>query len=165
MLSFVERWMARLAAAALVLLMVIVLIDVIGRDFFGRPLAAGTELTELVMAAMAFLALPLLAWRQRDITVDLFDFLSGTNTLQKVQVALAGIVGAIVYALLSWQMWVFAQRAMTNGEATAQLQFPLTYAWRAMSMLAAVAALASVIVAIAVFTRRPVRPHQGGGIS
>ncbi|MBT2301907.1 TRAP transporter small permease [Variovorax paradoxus] len=158
MLNRLERWMARAAAAALVILMLIVLVDVIGRDIFNRPLAAGTELTELSMASMVFLAFPLLAFRQRDITVDLFDFLVGGETLRKLQVVLAGLVGTAVYGLLSRQMIIFAQRAALSGEATSQLGFPLTYAWWAMCALSALAALASLVVALAAFTRRPIEP-------
>lgn len=156
MIDKLERWMGRGAAAALVLLMLIVLIDVIGRDVFNKPLAAGVELTELAMAAMAFLSFPLLAWRQRDITIDLFDFLAGSPALRKLQVALAGVVGAIVFALLARQLVVFAQRAAESGESTAQLHIPLAYAWSVMCVLAAVTALASLVVAIAVFTRHPI---------
>lgn len=158
MLRALERWMARTAAAALVILMIIVLVDVIGRDVFNRPLAAGTELTELAMATMVFLSFPLLAFRQRDITVDLFDFLVGGVTLRKLQVVLAGIVGATVYGLLSRQMVIFAQRAALSGESTPQMGFPLTYAWWAMCVLAALAAVASLVVALAAFTRHPVAP-------
>lgn len=116
MLSSLERWMTR-AAAALVLLMLIVLVDVIGREV-SRPLGAGTELTELAMATTVFLAFPLLAFRQRDFTADLFDFLVGGETLRKLQVVLAGIVGAAVYGLLSRQMMIFAlPRPAHHGDA------------------------------------------------
>jgi len=153
-----ERWMAGLAGTALVLLMLIVLVDVLGRNLLNRPLAAGTELTELLMALMVFLAFPLLAWRQRDITVDLFDFLAGSAALARVQTALAGVVGAVVYGLLSYEATVFARRAMTNGDVTPQLQFPLSAAWWTIMVLAGVAALASLVVAACAFGRHPIRP-------
>ncbi len=152
-----ERLLAALAGAALVGLMIIVLIDVIGRNLLNRPLAAGTELTELLMAAMSFLAFPLLAWRQKDITVDLFDFLAGPS-LRRVQWALAGLVGTIVYALLARQCWIFAGRAAASGESTAQLQFPLSAAWWCMGALAVVAALASAGVLLSAFMKKPLAP-------
>jgi len=141
-----ERLLAALAGTALIGLMLVVLVDVVGRNLFNRPLAAGTELTELMLAAMSFLAFPLLAWRRRDITVDLFDFLAGA-TLRRLQWVLSGGVGALVYALLARQALVFAGRAAGSGEATAQLQFPLAWAWWGMAALAAVASLACLGVA------------------
>lgn len=153
-----ERWMASLAGTALVLLMFIVLFDVLGRNLLNHPLAAGTELTELLMALMAFLAFPLLAWRQRDITVDLFDFLAGSAALARCQTALAGVVGAAVYGLLACEATVFARRAMTNGDVTPQMQFPLSAAWWVIMVLAGAAALASLVVALCAFGRHAIKP-------
>jgi len=165
MIRRLEHLMEGLAAAALVALMVVVLVDVVGRDAFNRPLAAGTELTELGMALLAFVAFPLLALRQRDITVDLYDFIGGGNGgTKKFQVVLAGLVGAIVYALLAWQMVTFARRAVQSGEATSQMGLPLAWVWWAMCVLAVMAAAASLAVAVAIFTRHPIEPAVQEGV-
>jgi len=162
MIKRVEGWVAAAAATALVLLMLVVLIDVIGRNVFNRPLASGTELTEMIMGVLAFLSFPLLAYRQRDITVDLVDMLAG-DRLHKVQVALAGSVGAVLFGLLSWQSVTMAVRAAQSGEATPQLHVPLSYTWWCISFLSGVTALAALVVAVAIFTRHPVvavRPSE-----
>lgn len=161
-LRLVERWMAGMAGGALVLVMIVALLDVIGRNVLNKPLAAGTELTELLMAAMSFLAFPLLALRQRDITIDLFDFLAGSPLLNKLQTALAGVVGTLVYALLCYEAKVFAVRAGASGNVTAALQFPMSAAWWTIMVLAGLAALASLLVALFAFARHPIRP---GGAS
>lgn len=150
----IERLLGGASAAALVGLMAIVLIDVIGRNLLNSPLASGTELTEILMAVMAFLSFPLLAYRQRDITVDLFDTVTGI-TMKKLQAALAGVCGAMVFGLLSRQLAVFAERAMSNGETTAELHFPLSYLWWFMSFFAAVSAVAALLVGLSALTRRP----------
>lgn len=160
MMRWIERGMEALAAAALIALMGIVLVDVIGRGAFNRPLAAGTELTELGMAVLAFVAFPLLALRQRDITVDLFDFIGGGAGAKRFQVVLAGTVGCTVYALLAWQMTTFAHRAAASGEATSQLNLPLSWVWWFMCLLAVLAAAASLAVAVAACTRHPIRPAE-----
>jgi TRAP-type C4-dicarboxylate transport system permease small subunit len=154
-----ERGLAVSAAMVLVLLMAVVLVDVVGRNLFNRPLASGTELTELLMAVLAFLSFPLLAWRQRDITVDLVDLLAGKR-LRKLQVALAGLCGAVVFGLLARQFVVFAQRAASGGDATPQLHIPMAWAWWFMAAMSALTALAAAVVAIAVFTRHPVAPNK-----
>lgn len=154
-----ERLFATLAGVALIGLMLVVLVDVIGRNLFNSPLASGTELTELMLAAMSFTAFPLLAWQGRDITVDLFDFLAGSS-LRRVQWLLSGAVGAVVYALLARQASVFAGRAAGSGEATPELQFPLVWAWGAMSALAIVAALACLAVVVGTAVGRT--PHERG---
>jgi TRAP-type C4-dicarboxylate transport system permease small subunit len=164
MMNRLERLMEGLAAAALLGLMLIVLVDVIGRDVFNRPLAAGTELTELGMAFLAFVAFPLLALRQRDITVDLYDFIGGGGGGSKrYQVVLAGLVGTAVYGLLAWQMITFARRAAASGEATAQMGLPLGWVWWAMCILGALAAAASLAVTVAACTSHPIAPAAQEG--
>lgn len=162
-MNHIEKLVGRVAAFALVLMMVVVLIDVIGRSMFNAPLASGTELTEMLMAVMAFLAFPLLAYRQRDITVDLLDTFGG-KMLKKLQVGLAGVCGAVVFGLTASQLTVFAKRAITNGEISSELHFPLTYLWWFMSVMAALTALAALVVAIRAFSANPVRAAEIQGM-
>jgi TRAP-type transport system small permease protein len=142
----VERILQAGGATALVLMMAVVVVDVLGRNFFNRPLASGTEVTEMLMAAMAFLAFPLLALRQKEITVDLIDAATGP-LVRRVQAAAAGLAAAGVFGLLSFQLGVFAQRALDNGETTAELQIPLTYLWWFMCAMAAATCAGALFVA------------------
>lgn len=162
-MKHLEKLVGRIAAFALLLMMLVVLADVIGRGLFNAPLASGTELTEILMAVMAFVAFPLLAYRQRDITVDLFDSLGGVG-LRKYQVSLAGLCGAVVFGLTASQLAVFAKRTLTNGEISSELHFPLTYLWWFMAALAALTALAALMVAIRAFSANPVRAAQTQGM-
>lgn len=156
-MKHLEKIFSGIAAFALLCMMFIVLIDVMGRSLFNAPLASGTELTEILMVILAFMALPVLTLRQRDITVDLLDLLQ-SRTLRKIQLALAGICGLAVFGLTARQLAVFALRAISNGETTAELQFPLTYLWWFMSLMAALTALAALVVAV-----RSVREPADGG--
>lgn len=147
LLKHFEKLFSGVAALALLCMMFVVLIDVIGRSVFNAPLASGTELTEILMVILAFTALPLLTFRQRDITVDLLDLLQ-SPTLRRIQTALAGICGFAVFGLTARQLAVFAQRAISNGETTAELQFPMSYLWWFMSLMATLTALAALVVAM-----------------
>jgi TRAP-type C4-dicarboxylate transport system permease small subunit len=156
-MNHIEKTVERIAALALTLMMLVVLVDVIGRGLFNAPLASGTELTEMLMAVMAFLAFPLLAYRQRDITVDLLDKLGGKE-LRKYRLALAGLVGGTLFGLTAFQLSVFARRAAINGEISSQLQIPLGYLWWFMSAMAALTAIAWLVVAVRAFGASPIRP-------
>jgi TRAP-type C4-dicarboxylate transport system permease small subunit len=162
-MNHIEKLVGRVAAFALLLMMVVVLIDVIGRGLFNAPLASGTELTEMLMAVMAFLAFPLLAYRQRDITVDLLDMLGGT-AFKKYQIGLASLCGAVVFGLTASQLAVFAKRAISNGEISSELHFPLTYLWWFMSVMAALTAIAALVVAIRAFGTNPVPAAETQGM-
>ena len=152
LVKLLEKLFSWVAAFALFCMMLVVLVDVMGRSLFNSPLASGTELTELLMVILAFTAFPVLTLRQRDITVDLLDLLK-SPILRKFQIILTGICGIAVFGLTARQLAVFAQRSISNGETTAELQFPLTYVWWFMGLMAALTALAALVVVFRSFDR------------
>lgn len=89
---------------------------------------------------------PLLALRQKEITVDLIDAVTGPR-VRRLQAVAVGLASALVFGLLSFQLGVFAQRALQNGETTAELQLPLTYLWWFMCAMAAATAMGALYVA------------------
>ena len=69
-----------------------------------------------------------------------------------------------MFGLTAWQLTVFAKRALTNGEISSELHFPLTYLWWFMSAMAALTALAALVVAIRAFSANPVRATETQGM-
>ena len=68
-----HRILGGLAATLLFLLMLLTLIDVVGRYGFNAPVNGSYEITELLLAAIIFSALPLVSAKDAHITVDLID--------------------------------------------------------------------------------------------
>ena len=118
--------------AALVLLMLIVFVDVVGRNLFGRPLPWGTELLEVVLAVMVFVFYPLLALRGGHITVDLITV---RPSLQMVQRIVAAVVGSVLFAVIAGCVARQAQRSFSYGDASAMLQIPTGWVLVGMSLL------------------------------
>ncbi len=147
MIKRLERILQAAGAGALVLMMVVVVVDVAGRNLFNRPLASGTEVTEMLMAALAFLVFPLLALREKEITVDLIDAATGPG-VRRLQSAVAGLAACAVFGLMAFQLGVFAQRAQQYGETTAELQLPMAWVWWFMCAMAVVTSLCALAVAI-----------------
>ncbi|HSH57106.1 MAG TPA: TRAP transporter small permease, partial [Halomonas sp.] len=61
------------AGATLFGMMLLTTVDVIGRYFFNAPILGAVELTQLMLAALVFLSLPVVCWRQEHVSVDLLD--------------------------------------------------------------------------------------------
>lgn len=152
----VERFLTGTAALLLFLMMLVVVVDVFGRGVLNSPLSVGTELTELLMMAMVFVVLPLLAYRQRDITVDIVN-IDSMPWVRTLQIALSGLCGTLVFVATVWQFVLFGRRAMESGEILAELQLPLGYVWYFMAAMGSVTALAFFAVLVAVLVGRPVR--------
>lgn len=142
------------SAFALLVLMLVVLVDVVGRNFFNKPLPWGTELLEIVLALMIFLLYPVLGLRSGHITVDLIQV---PPWVQRVQRVLGGVIGATVFGIIAWCMGRQALRASGYGEATALLHIPLSLVIGGMSAMAIVTSFAFVVSALRL--ARPM-PHD-----
>ena len=130
-----------LAALVLFAMMTLTCVDVIGRYFFSRPIFGGFELTEMMLAAMIFLGLPLVTLRNEHITVDVLDPVT-PDWLFRVQHIVACAIGMLSTGYLAWRLWMRATTLYTAGETTAQLKIKLGYLAYSMSLLMALTAVA-----------------------
>ncbi|WP_286239512.1 TRAP transporter small permease [Neptuniibacter halophilus] len=118
-----ERVLAYTAAAFMFLMMLVTLVDVVGRDLFSAPLPGGFEVTELLLAALIFLGLPMVTAENAHVDVDLLDS-TVPAFLKPLQNLLICLVNLIAFAVLSWMLWKFALRTYEYEDTTAILQIP-----------------------------------------
>ncbi len=99
-------------------------VDVLGRYFFGAPIAGAFELTEFAMAISVFSALPIVSLRRKHVTADLFtDRLSpGLRGLHERFVDAAGLT---LFAILTWRLWLEAGDAAAYGTTAGILALPM----------------------------------------
>ena len=145
-----------LGAVSLFTLMLVVFVDVGGRSLFSRPLPWGTELLEVVLAAMIFCIYPLLGLRGNHITVDL---ISVSPVLRRVQRVLAGVIGCIVFGIVTWCLARQAIRSTEYGDASALLQIPTGVVLWVMCVLSAATALAFILSTRRAFAGEAAAPH------
>ena len=69
----IEACLGGLGGLALLAMMAVTVIDVAGRGLLDRPLPGGFELTEILLALMIFLGLPLVSMRGGHVTITLTD--------------------------------------------------------------------------------------------
>lgn len=131
--------------AALFILMVVVFVDVLGRNLLNRPLPWGTELLEVVLAVLIFALYPVLALCSSHITVDLVPVPRG---LQVSQRALSGLVGAMLFGVIAFCTARQADRSASYGDASALLQIPTAWVLWGMCALSVATALGFVIAII-----------------
>lgn len=93
------RVLAGLSIVLLMALMAVTGLDVIGRYFLNAPLSGAFELTELMLAALVFAALPLVGRVGGHVDVDIVtDRLPGT--VQRV----IGVGIAVVLLTFAWRL-------------------------------------------------------------
>jgi TRAP-type C4-dicarboxylate transport system permease small subunit len=137
-----ERSLGVGAALILFALVLITCVDVVGRYFFDRPLTGAFELTEVLLAALVFAALPLTTERREHVEVDLLTTLLGPRANQLLS-AFAGLFSAALLATFAWRLATHAMRSMQDGAVTNALEIPLA----PFGFLAAFSCLVSAFIA------------------
>jgi TRAP-type C4-dicarboxylate transport system permease small subunit len=135
------------SALVLFLLMLLTLVDVVGRYLFNAPVPGGYELTQLLMAVLIFCALPVISWRETHITIDLLDFMVSGRTADFRQV-LVNAVSAAGMGLIGWRCWIYAGELAGYGDVTEYLhisQAPIVYFIAIFSIATALLLVANML--------------------
>ncbi|UPQ90293.1 TRAP transporter small permease [Vibrio sinaloensis] len=122
----IERGLGSLAALSLFLMMVITFVDVTARNLLNAPILGSTEMIEVLLAIMVFMAFPLVSWQEENICVDLLDnyFPSKWVSLRQIIINLICACSLILVAATNWKL---AGRSLEYEEVTEILELPLGY--------------------------------------
>lgn len=137
-----ERTVGLGAALLLLALVLITCVDVIGRYVLNAPLSGAFEMTEILLAALVFMALPLATERREHVEVDLLASAFG-RFANLLMMAFGGLFSAAVLTTFSWRLASHALKAAEDGAVTNALQIPLA----PFGFLAAAACLISAFIA------------------
>lgn len=139
-----ERSIRVVAAVAMFAFMILTVLDVVGRNVLGRPLRGAIEMTEIGMVTITFLLFPILAIQNGHIVADMADSLR-SRLLDVIKIVLTALCGAGLFAMISWRMWLMAQRSAGYSEVSPTLGIPLTPVLFGVSILAAITAICFLI--------------------
>lgn len=143
------------ASAILFILMLLTCADVVGRYFINKPIYGGLEVTELLLAALIFMALPLVSLKGQHVTVDLFETVT-PGWLFRIQHISACLLGAVCTGYLAWRLGLRARDLVQAGETTAQLQIRLGWFTYGMAFFMGMNTLAMLVLA----GKRPTRSNE-----
>jgi TRAP-type C4-dicarboxylate transport system permease small subunit len=130
-----------MAVVVMLALMGLTFADVILRDVFSRPIRGGLEITEMMLAAVIFLGLPLTTAASEHVTLDTLDEILPIWARTALDV-LAQIVCA---AMLFGASWLIAKRALRladDNDVSSQLLLPL---WPIVALIAVALAISAVL--------------------
>lgn len=134
------RLLAIIAAILIALLIGVTCIDVIGRYLLNRPFGGAYELTQMLLAALVFVALPLTTADGGHVEVDLALHLL-PHKAQRLLGRLAGLISAVVLAYFTWRLVLIGMAQLHEGTRSASLALP-------MAPLAFVAAASCALSAV-----------------
>jgi TRAP-type C4-dicarboxylate transport system permease small subunit len=135
------------AGAALFAMMVLTFMDVVGRKFFGHSIGGSVELTELLMLALIFGALPLASLAGEHVIFDLLDALL-PERVKRWQSLISNLICTVLVGFTAWFVFNRAIRTQSMGDTTAQLLIPVAPFHYAAALLLAVCALIHLYLAL-----------------
>ena len=140
MKRLLETLCGLLAGAALFAIMVLTLVDVLGRKLLSQSITGSLELTEILMVVVIFAAMPLVSLQGEHVVFDSLDPLL-PPAVRRLQRAAVDLLCFAALAALAWLMWDKAAQMAGYGDTTAQLKLPLGPFVRLMAVLCGVTAL------------------------
>lgn len=155
--KYLDPILGGIAAFILFCLMILTFVDVVGRDAFNAPIPGGFEITQLLMAALIFTALPVVSWKEEHIVIDMFDAFIPRAAASYLQ-AVVSLVSAAALGVLTWQTWRLAGELRGYNEITEYLRAPV---WPVVYLIGAMSGLATVAVVLNIW--RHLSGRLGGG--
>ena len=152
------------AGATLFGMMLLTTADVTGRYFFNSPILGAVELTQLMLAAVVFLSLPVVCWRQEHVSVDLLDAIFPARLVWVREVLVNLVVTAALW-VMAQRVWALAERAFDWGDVTEFLRIPRGYLIGLISIMLALSALLTLARAVLYLLEGLKMVKQGGPLS
>lgn len=160
MMTFVSaaaRFLTRVAAVFLLAMVAINVVDVGLRESINAPIFGTHEVVVLMLAGVAFLAIPEVFLRDQHITIELIDQVIPARAVHWLR-AFGTLCGLVFATLLAWHMVQPALDYIEFNEITMDLQIPLI--WQASLILIGIAA--AVFTAFVLLLRDIGRALRGG---
>jgi TRAP-type C4-dicarboxylate transport system permease small subunit len=140
--TWAREGLSTFAALVLAAIMMVSVIDVVGRYLANRPLPGSSEITEILMAVLIYAGLPVVSQRNAHIAVDLLDALT-PRRVAAIRNVVVGILCTAILAVIAWRLWAYADQ-MGTRDVTEYLKIPQAPIARVLSVLAGIAALAEL---------------------
>lgn len=112
------------ASIAMTFMILIIVIDVAGREFFNHPLTGAYELVEFCMGMLCPVSVTYCIYKEQDICVDLL-YQHFPKGVRKLIMLFANTFVLIVGVLLLWQSWYLVQDILSMETTTPLLSLAM----------------------------------------
>ena len=118
------RYLCYGAAIVTLLMSLAMVVDLVSRMAFGRPLSGMIELQTFMLVFMAFFSIAYTMLKNQHVSVDLITSLMSPRTNSILQ-SIFNIWGAFIFGAMSWLTASRSMEALTRGEISDILSMPL----------------------------------------
>lgn len=128
-----SRWLAILGLAALLVLSVLMIADIAGRELFGRPISGFSDATDLIIIVAAAACFPASLANRQHIAVRFAGMVHWR--LREGLDLLGHLLMLLVFAVIAWQLGRYTLDVFSSGQTTWLLRVPVWPIWTAATVL------------------------------
>jgi TRAP-type C4-dicarboxylate transport system permease small subunit len=150
-LDTLQRMQVRIAALAMIAMMLVTTADVFLRYVFRSPIRGSYDFVEAMLVVFVFNGLAAGFFSRSNIVIDLVDHLAG-RTVRAVLVKISDFVSVGALLLLAWAMIRPAMQAYGYGDTKIELGLPVYILW----IVAGLGMAGTIICAVGVLLFRPI---------
>ena len=121
--SILEKILGSISALLLIAMILLTCVDVIARYFFNSPVNGAFELTQMLLAALIFTALPMTTAADEHVDVELITQMT-SNKAKLFFFGLGLVATALVMFIMTWRLWEHALRLAHDGAVSNSLSLP-----------------------------------------
>jgi TRAP-type transport system small permease protein len=151
-----QRSQLWLAAAALVMLMMVTVVDVFMRYVFNRPVRASLDTVEVMLLVFVFNGMAAGFFGRRHVTIDLLDNVFGPR-VTAVLIRTGDALSVLCLGLLFWAMLLPAGQAFQYGDTKMELPVPIYALW----IVALLSITGTIFCALVALVARPAAAGSG----
>lgn len=130
----------------LLAMMLVTTVDVFGRYLLSRPLPGAFEITEIMLAMVIFIALPLVCLKEEHVAVTLITERFRPR-LRNLHAAVVSILCAAILLIVAWRLVAHSMQLASYGDVTIFLRMPKGPIGYTMAGFTVLGALALLVVA------------------
>ncbi|KEF37510.1 TRAP-type C4-dicarboxylate transport system, small permease component [Schinkia azotoformans MEV2011] len=124
MIEKITKWLHNIAEVILLLIMLWITFDVLGRWLFNHPIKGTVDFTELGLSMVVFLSLAYTHLHKVHVTID-FVVEKFSEKVQWIFECVINVIIAAVLSVVAWSLVMNSQRLLHSNTVTADLYLPV----------------------------------------
>ena len=146
--THISRIIALIGLAGLLVLSSATVLDVLLRWIFNKPIIGLNDTYAMFAAIVIASSFPLCVAERGNVTIRFIGKLLGPR-VSDIFEAFGNIVACIIFSLMTWQLWLYTDQLLMDGETTWILGWPVSPWWRTITILVFVNVPVTFVMAIA----------------
>ena len=146
----VTRAIALIGLAGLLVLSLATVLDVFLRWLFNKPIVGLNDVYSMCAALIIASSFPLCIAQRGNITIRFLGKFLGPR-ISNLFESFGNLVTGIIFSVMTWQLWLYTNQLLEDGETTWILNWPVSPWWRLITILVMVNVPVALMMAIASF--------------